>query len=971
MSGKLRLVTLGRLALLPPPHASDVALDELNSRRRKVALLAFLALRQRPVSRDTLLEIFWGGHDEVHARHSLSDATSHLRRILGHGIIVATRAELSLARDAPLVVDAIEFAELAAQPAERRRAIEMYGGRFMDGVYVDGSDSFDLWVSSEQLRLERLYVTCCERECLALGARGNATECAIIAQRWLEAEPLSVRAALALIDALAAPQTADTDARACAAYERLCRRLARELDTQPDAAVADRARQIADRMRARPAVAELSRIEAPATEVPAPPPSPASQPPAPPAPPATLIVGRPIWRRRAPIAIASGAVLFMAAAAAMLDARRPPDPLARPVLAVADILSTRSDTATDWLVDALPQMIASKLLRVAELEVVPPAAIRAIRARGQTVGGALSPDELRDLGKRAGATFVVNGAFMQRGNLIMLDLRLHDVATGRAERLESVADSSVLALIDRAVVRLLDAVGASTHDGPRLAEVETASLAAYQHFVRANQLRYEHPAEAVAEFDAAIALDSGFTSAVLARAIEALAENDAPTVATLGALLQKHPGRVAERDRLEWESRVAFMNGSVDRAEALARLLVEHHPRDPRGFQMLAMIYDISGRWDAEERVLERMISLDSLAMEAGRGPCVSCDGLATLTLVRLYRGDWSGAERVATRWTKLTPEMSGAWTTLALAQAYHGNFASAAASVARGRALTPDEPGIALHSAWIKLMSRDLEGAEAEIAQWETRDARAFRAQAIDMRAVIQRERGQFRAANATIQRAIAEFPELGSIELVRADGLARTGQCGDAIAAIEMVHPGTTTTEPAPGSASRAFAWHHALLADFIARVGECGAKYRLEALADSIERIGRRSYYGRDWTLHHHVRGLIAERSGDLTRAEEELTKAQWRVSDGWSRSTAELAKVQLARGRVREAIQTLRNAYATRPDAMGRYQPRSELDYLMSVAFRRLGQADSARVYAEYTRRAWAEADPEVRRLLRNF
>ncbi len=948
-SEKFRLVTLGRLALIPPPHRSDGALDGLNARRRKVAMLAYLALRRRPVARDTLLEMFWGGLDEVRARHSLSDAISHLRRILGRDAIVATQSEVSLARDAPLVVDAIGFVELAAQATERRRAIEMYGGRFMDGVYVEGSDTFEQWLSAEQLRLERAYVKCCEQECLALAASADAG-CAAVAERWLDVEPLSGRAALALLDALAAPETADADARAYAAYERLRQRLARELDMAPDSAVVDRAREIADRLRGGPAVAEV--LEPPA-------PSELSE---------TLIPRRPLRRRRTWIAASSAGVLLVAAAALIVDARRSPGSYAHPIVAVADIPSTRSDSATDWLVDALPQMIASKLMRVAELEVVPPAAIRAIRARGQTVGGALSLEQLRDLGKRAGATLVVSGAFMQRGTVIVLELRLHDVGTGRTERLETVADSSVLTLIDRAVVRLLDAVGAST-SGPRLAEIETFSLAAYQHFARANQIRYEHPAEAVAEFDAAIALDSGFTSAILARAIEALAENDGPTIARLGALLQKNPRRVAERDRIEWEARVALLNGDVQRSEALARLLVDRHPRDPRGFQMLAMIYDISGRWDAEQRVLERLIAIDSLGMEAGRGPCVSCDGLATLALVRLYRGDWPGAERVAIRWTQLTPEMSGAWATLGLVQAYHGNFASAAASVARGRALTPDEPGIALHSAWIKIMSRDLDGAEAEIAQWETRDARAFRAQALDVRAVIQRERGQFRAANATIRRSAAEFPELGSIDLVRTDGLARLGQCGDAIAAFETVHAGAQAGEPAPGSASRAFAWHHALLADFIARVSGCAAGYRLEALADSIERIGRRSYYGRDWTLHHHVRGLIAEQQGDLARAEAELTQAQWRVTDGWSRSTAELAKVQLARGRVREAIQTLRNAYATRPDAMGRYQPRSELDYMMAQAFRRMGQADSARVYAEFARRAWAAADPEVRRLLR--
>jgi hypothetical protein len=44
------------------------------------------------------------------------------------------------------------------------------------------------------------------------------------------------------------------------------------------------------------------------------------------------------------------------------------------------------------------------------------------------------------------------------------------------------------------------------------------------------------------------------------------------------------------------------------------------------------------------------------------------------------------------------------------------------------------------------------------------------------------------------------------------------------------------------------------------------------------------------------------------------------------------------------------------------------PRSDLDFLMALAFARAGNRDSASVYAGYVRRARAAADPEVRRQL---
>ena len=970
-----RLVTLGRLTLCPPSGRVIRGLDELNARRRKVALLAVLALRRRPVSRDTLLEMFWGAQDEARARHSLSDAVSHLRRVLGRDAIVATRSELSLAGNVPLVVDALEFAERAAIAEERLHAIASYGGKFLEGIYVSGSSSFENWASKEQARFERMLVAACERECASLVSRGALSDAAVVAERWLDAEPLSAKAALKLIEVLTRPESREGNAHALAAYERLRMRLAREFDVAPDAAVVRRVQEITESMRAGQPSEELSTADSKpvSLEITSDAPVHRSETIAVPllTPPSKAVAPRMRWRPAA--WLASAVVLMVVGVWAAIGAQRSASAVAapsRPVLAIAEMLAAGSDTTTRWLTDALPQMIASKLLRSADVDVVSPAELRALRARSQSVGGALSVDALRDLGRRSRATEVVSGAFLQRGKVIVLDLRLLDVHSGKSTPLETVTDSSVLTTVDRAAVRLLAAVGAST-DGPRFAEIETSSLEAYQHFVRSLEVVFQSSTESIAELDAAIALDSGFTSAVLNRATQAIAADETPVFARLSAVLQKGQPRIAERDRLEWESRIAYKNGDTERSESLARMLVQQYPRDPRGYQLLAQLYDGLGRWDAQERVLARLLTLDSLGMEAGRGPCYSCYVLGSLTSVRLFRADWLGAERVAKRWVALTPEISSSWLNLAYAQAYHGNNDDALISAARALAIAPKEPYVVLTSAWVKIMARQLDAAESEITRSDASESRTIRMQALDARATLQRERGQYRASNATAERAMAEYPESYWLGLQRADGFARLGRCDDALAIIEAMHGDKPMEQPASGGTARAFAWHHALLADFIARTGNCRSPDTptLEALADSVERIGRRSYYGRDWSLHHHVRGLIAKRNGDLALAEDELRKAQWRVGDGWTRSMTELGIVQLQRGKVGEALSSFRNAYATRPDAMGRYQPRSEVDYYMAQAFRQAGMHDSAAVYEGYVRRAWASADPEVKQRLR--
>src|SRR5688572_26316088 len=164
--GHFRLVTLGRLALERSSGEVESGLAGLNARRRKVALLAVLALAHRPVSRDVLLEMFWGDQDETRARHSLSDAVSHLRRVLGRESLIATRSDIALAPGAPLVVDAVELAAAAEAAADRSddtvvpvdRMLAWYAGPFLDGVHLEGSVTFEHWVARERARLDRLFV---------------------------------------------------------------------------------------------------------------------------------------------------------------------------------------------------------------------------------------------------------------------------------------------------------------------------------------------------------------------------------------------------------------------------------------------------------------------------------------------------------------------------------------------------------------------------------------------------------------------------------------------------------------------------------------------------------------------------------------------------------------------------------------------------------------------------------------------
>ncbi|MGD3762639.1 winged helix-turn-helix domain-containing protein, partial [Xanthomonas citri pv. citri] len=65
------------------------------SQRRRLALLCVLArVRERPISRDKLLALFWPESDSERARHSLADSLYQLRKELGDNAILSTGDDL-------------------------------------------------------------------------------------------------------------------------------------------------------------------------------------------------------------------------------------------------------------------------------------------------------------------------------------------------------------------------------------------------------------------------------------------------------------------------------------------------------------------------------------------------------------------------------------------------------------------------------------------------------------------------------------------------------------------------------------------------------------------------------------------------------------------------------------------------------------------------------------------------------------
>jgi tetratricopeptide (TPR) repeat protein len=516
---------------------------------------------------------------------------------------------------------------------------------------------------------------------------------------------------------------------------------------------------------------------------------------------------------------------------------------------------------------------------------------------------------------------------------------------------------NVLALADAAAGRLLDAAGYGG-DGPQLADVETPNAEAYEHYLRYLQLRHASHFDALRELDSAIALDSGFVSALRARMEYARGPSDRETLLRLDSAFLRSAYRSTDWDRLSIAAEDAHLSGDWPRAIASARALIERFPRDPRAYQWMANVYAVQGRWDDAIRASQAQLALDSLSLKVGRGPCSACYAYHSLALFMMNgRGDYAEAERLLRRLVELQPEVAVGWGALAQSLAAQGKFDDAIAAEQRAARLS-DTPQYH-HAQTVRhlLMARRHAAADSAISRLAQDTTQRAKMWVGELRSLLAMERGR------TLPNAAAVPLKPGDVEQVRR-------------LMASHVHPpfGSRRTSFASPNLSfrasqeaRQFTMQHGQLADVIGLAADVSL---LRILADSIELIGAQSFAGRDRVMHHHVRGIIALREQQWAEAEQHFGRVTAFTSWGAARSLVHQARAQVELGNGRDAIASLRKAHAVPLEGFLVYVPRSELDAVMSIAFELVGERDSASVYAGYVKAARGTDTRDAREILRS-
>jgi tetratricopeptide (TPR) repeat protein len=163
------------------------------------------------------------------------------------------------------------------------------------------------------------------------------------------------------------------------------------------------------------------------------------------------------------------------------------------------------------------------------------------------------------------------------------------------------------------------------------------------------------------------------------------------------------------------------------------------------------------------------------------------------------------------------------------------------------------------------------------------------------------------------------------------------------------------------APSQLARATVW---MLAQAAGARRSAGDTATLERLADSIRVLGAESGYGRDRRLYHHVRGVLLAARGDDAGAISELKSAIYSLTEGYTRTNYELARVYLRDRRPRDAVAVLQPILRGTLEASNLYLNRTEVHELLAQAWDAAGVRDSASAHYLWVTKAWATADASL-------
>lgn len=914
----MELHTLGSVRLDAPglPEAPSVSVQP-----KRLAFLVYLAVARPhgPQRRDALLALFWPEADQERGRQVLRQTVYLLRQSLGRDVIVS-RGDEDLQLDADAVTcDAVRF-EAAISDGRLTEALDLYRGDFLHGFHAPGvAAEFEEWLAEERRRLRGLASTAAWTLATSEERAGHASGAFYWARR---ATQLDRDNEGGVRDLMRLHARLGDRVGAVRVYEEHVRRLQRDLGMEPGAELT----RLAETLRSDAGIAE-----APAGPRSGAPPAAPSSPAAPVPASRAAAPGAP-WRRW----LVPTAALAAIGVGALLVEERPRAP-APPLLAVGSIVDVTSpDSSAEAPV--VSDLLATSLARVNGLQVIPEVRLFDLEAQLKAVGAPAA--NLLAAARQAGAARMLRGTLHRgaRGQL-SLDAQILTLPSGTVVRGLRVSGRDLFDLVDRTTDALAQIMGAPPPT-VSIADVTTRSLVAYRLYQEALRAYYTPDVVAAqALFRAAEAEDSSFAMAAYYDGIIGmiLGQGDASQRIDRAARLAQ---RAPDRERLLIRYRVAAQHQSAD-AAPLAETLSVRYPNDLDAIAAAAALRQRSGDWAGAAAAYRAIIRRDSLSLHVPTARCHACEAYVDLWWTYIYADSMAAAEATMREWGVRHGRSEPFADLLSIALERQGRFAEA-------RALWRDVPPSAasLRRAQMAIRAGDLDAARDTLATLQG-GTPGLQSELEWWLAIALRNQGQPRTALA----------QTGSQEPMRPLLLFEAERFREAAALSDAAARRVRADDP--HGWPRRLPWQLVHVATALAAARDTG---RFTALADSAERIGAGSFFGRDPPLHHYIRGLLWLARGDTARAAEALRASIWSWTDGYTRANYELAKAELALGRPREAVYPLQAALRGDLQSSNLYVTRTELHEVLARAFEMVGERDSAAAHYRLVVRAWAGAEP---------
>jgi predicted ATPase/DNA-binding SARP family transcriptional activator len=181
-----------RLRFLGPVQVERDGQPVLDFRSRKaLALLGYLAVQDRPLPREHLVDLFWEDRAETPGRANLSWVLSRITTRLP-GCLQTDRHTVQFQRSASCWLDVDAFDELEAQGdvPSLTEAVELVRGDFLEGMFLDGCAEFELWLVGERERWRQRAARLLEELVARHSQRGEREQGLHFANRLLALDPL-------------------------------------------------------------------------------------------------------------------------------------------------------------------------------------------------------------------------------------------------------------------------------------------------------------------------------------------------------------------------------------------------------------------------------------------------------------------------------------------------------------------------------------------------------------------------------------------------------------------------------------------------------------------------------------------------------------------------------------------------------------------------------------------------------------